>query len=707
MAKGILSLIAGVCFAQLLYAVDDSRQRIDRYGLVNRHNVVLDAFDKMAPLSVGNGKFTFTADLTGLQTFLSFYDQGIGLSTMAEWGWHTIANTDGYKYEDTLEQVDTYGRKVTYNINMKSPAANYFRANPHQSNLAQLGFILLKSDGTPASADNLENPKQTLNLWEGILKSEFQIDGKKVAVETFCHPELDMIAVNVKSGLLQSGRLQLSLRFPYATAEWGPRLSDWKQSDRHTTSVLQKDVSGAVLYRQMDNLKYYCKLHYSSNTQLKEVARHEYRISPSGEGRSLQLCVLLSQENAYPVEVDFQDIRKQCKKHWKSFWSSNGAIDLSASKDRRWKELERRIVLSQYLTAIQSVQKYPPQETGLTCNSWHGKFHLEMHWWHGVHFALWDRLAMLERSLNWYTETMPAARKISQRQGYRGVRWPKMVGPDAVDAPSGIGPLLIWQQPHPIYYAELIYRQKPTRAVLEQYRQIVQETAEFMASYCHWNDQRQCFELGPPLITAREFDWRAYAKTKNPSFELAYWSWGLKKANQWRHRLGLERNPLWDKIANKMAPLPVEDGIYVEMEKPLVADGGHPCMLAAYGLLPGSDAVNQETMRRTLKHVMANWDWESTWGWDYPMIAMCAARLGEGRIAVDALLKDVTKNTYLPNGHNFQETSLPIYLPGNGGLLTAVAMMAAGWDGCPDRATPGFPDDGQWTVKYEGLKKMP
>ncbi|MHC4334974.1 MAG: glycoside hydrolase family 88 protein, partial [Planctomycetota bacterium] len=57
MAKGMLSLIVGVCFAQSLYAVDNSTQRIDRYGLVNRHNVVLDSFDKMPPMSVGNGKF--------------------------------------------------------------------------------------------------------------------------------------------------------------------------------------------------------------------------------------------------------------------------------------------------------------------------------------------------------------------------------------------------------------------------------------------------------------------------------------------------------------------------------------------------------------------------------------------------------------------------------------------------------------------------
>jgi hypothetical protein len=47
------------------------------------------------------------------------------------------------------------------------------------------------------------------------------------------------------------------------------------------------------------------------------------------------------------------------------------------------------------------------------------------------------------------------------------------------------------------------------------------------------------------------------------------------------------------------------------------------------------------------------------------------------------------------------------YFPSNGGLLTTVAMMAAGWDGCPDKPTPGFPDDGSWSVKWEGLKPLP
>jgi hypothetical protein len=112
-------------------------------------------------------------------------------------------------------------------------------------------------------------------------------------------------------------------------------------------------------------------------------------------------------------------------------------------------------------------------------------------------------------------------------------------------------------------------------------------------------------------------------------------------------------------------------------------------------------------MRRTLNWVMNNWNWATTWGWDYGMIAMCAARLGETETAVDALLIDKGKNTYLVSGHNFQEPKrLRLYLPGNGSLLTAVAMMCAGWDGCDKVNNPGFPDNGKWNVRWEGFQRM-
>jgi hypothetical protein len=67
-------------------------------------------------------------------------------------------------------------------------------------------------------------------------------------------------------------------------------------------------------------------------------------------------------------------------------------------------------------------------------------------------------------------------------------------------------------------------------------------------------------------------------------------------------------------------------------------------------------------------------------------------------------MMETSKNRFHPNGHNDQREGLTIYLPGNGGLLAAVAMMAAGWDGGPDTPAPGFPAAG-WTVRYEGLRR--
>ena len=38
------------------------------------------------------------------------------------------------------------------------------------------------------------------------------------------------------------------------------------------------------------------------------------------------------------------------------------------------------------------------------------------------------------------------------------------------------------------------------------------------------------------------------ARNLNPTFELAYWRWGLETAQQWRLRLGMRREPSWDRV---------------------------------------------------------------------------------------------------------------------------------------------------------------
>lgn len=655
---------------------------IDRHALVTRHNVVLTNADPFSTLQVGNGEFAFAVDVTGLQTFPDEYRPGIQLGTQSQWGWARAANPDGFTVNDVLSPYNAHGRQVVYadGLGKLNNAANperakkanaWLRENPHRLQLGRLGLVLLHTNGARVSLGELRRITQTLDLWSGSIDSRFECDGEPVHVQTVAHPQHDLVAVRVESALIRDGRLGLEFeRVPEASNTFsqflgapGSNLHSRDGRDRLTAT------NGIVI-----------------EATLAFAPRPIHAIKLPGFGST----------------------RQAAASHWQSFWRSGGAVDLAGSRDARWRELERRVVLSQYLTAIQCAGSMPPQETGLAQNSWFGKFHLEMHWWHAAHFALWGRPELLERSMGWYVKILPAARELARRNGYSGARWPKMVGPEGEDSPSPIGGFLIWQQPHPIYLAELLRRAQPGDDIVRKYGAMVTASAEFMASYATWDEAAKCFVLGPPLIPAQESYGPMRDRVTNPAYELAYWHWGLQTAQEWRVLAGFPREPRWDEVCRGLAKPRMSAGRYDAIAvEPYTLRRDHPSMLQAFGFLPLTPMIEPRPMRATLEFVQKEWDWKSTWGWDYPVLAMTAARLGRGDDAVDALLLSTPKNRFLPNGHNYQRTNLPLYLPGNGGLLAAIAMMAAGWDGAPDKPAPGFPDNGLWSVRWEGLRRMP
>jgi hypothetical protein len=256
-----------------------------------------------------------------------------------------------------------------------------------------------------------------------------------------------------------------------------------------------------------------------------------------------------------------------------------------------------------------------------------------------------------------------------------------------------------------------MYRANPDRTTLERYRDLVFETADAMSSMLNWEEKGKRYVLGPPLWIAQEiYD---QSTSMNPTYELSYWAWSLETAQRWRERSGMPRNPEWEQRRTHLSTLPQKDGKYVALEStPGTWDNinsrhDHPSFLMALGQLPGV-GVDPAIMHNTLDAVLLNWDWATKiWGWDYPMVAMTAARLGACDKAVDVLLKtDGPNNSYTQAGHN-PNKGLPVYLPGNGALLAAVALMAGGWDGAPDRPAPGFPADGRWVIHAEGFKRLP
>lgn len=688
--------------------------QIDREALVTRHTVIVKKIDSLSSLSVGNGRFAFTVDGTGLQSFPDRYAKGVPLGTQSQWGWGSYKNEGKFNITEAYKYYDQYGRKVPYTVQLNTPlrakaATNYFRQNVHRLQLGNIGFDLVKKNGQLAKADDIKNINQSLNPWTGEIKSSFTLEGILVKVTTVGHQDLDLVSASVSSPLIAAGRLKIRVRYPVATGEWADVGNNWSNNSKHHSQLVAQSADGAVIKRQIDSAVYYTSFSWKGKAQLTEKQVHYFTIAPNKASQQFSFSCLFSQQQSTQAVPSFALSQQNSQEQWKAFWMSGAAVDFSGSTDKRAFELERRIILSEYLTKIQCSGDFPPQETGLTYNSWFGKPHLEMHWWHGVHFALWGRPELLNRSTDWYFKVADKAKKIAQIQGFDGLRWQKMTDNKGNESPSSIGAMLIWQQPHLITFAELEYRAQPDEKVLQKYKDLVFKTADFMASFAHFDAVKSRYVLGPGLIPAQE---RFKAETTfNPTYELAYWEWGLKTAQEWRLRLGLPRKPKWDEVMAKLSPLPIQNGVYLAAES--APDSytnpeyktDHPSVLGAFGMLPETKLLDKATMRKTFDLVWKDWSWNDTWGWDFPMTAMTATRLGMPEKAIDALLMPVQTNTYLVNGHNYQDDRLRIYLPGNGGLLTAVALMCAGWDG-NNATNPGFPKDGTWKVQWEGFKKM-
>ncbi|WP_312064083.1 hypothetical protein [Brevundimonas sp.] len=725
---------------------------INRQALAQRHNVTLTAIDRHAPIMLGNGDLGFTADITGLQTFPEQYSELAPLLTMAQWAWHSFPNPEGYTEQNGLVNVPVPGRGEQPYAWMKSwaeaetnPAFTWLRANPHRISLSRIGLSF--SDGRALDFAKVADTRQTLDLWSGALTSRFTYDGQPVEVVTRVHPELDMVMVEIVSPLVASQGLGVQVRYPGVNPAINPDPTSFEATGAQSLEVVAFDTGDVRIRRTLDDTTYHSGIIASG--KIEQSGADRFSVVANGRDR-LTVMVRFDQTADTTKAPAYSSSVQAVTTHWNAFWTEGGAVDFTGSTDPRAAELERRVVLSQYLSAVNGAGELPPQEEGLFSNSWYGKFHLEMHPWHAGWQAMWGRPELLERSLPWYLGNLDNARAEAARHGVKGAWWPKMVGPEGRNSPSLVSPFIMWQQPHPILLAELVWRSEKDPAVLGRYSELVETTADLLASWPI--EQNGRLNLGTPLIPAQEnYD---PLTTVNPTFEVEYFRWALETAQQWRVRQGQPRRADWDQALAKIVPPAMKDGLYLPVEsvpdfwETAMSDAcrkhaaaaqcknrDHPSFLMAYGFIPGA-RIDPAAMRRTFEAVEQNWDVRQTWGWDFPMMAMTAARLGEPEKAVDWLFADLKNNQWgvtgmtprvhldehadelvpvsagaggvemsvNPDGAGYRRAA-ETYFPSNGSLLMAVGLMAGGWDGSTGHA-PGFPKEG-WSVRVEGLTPAP
>ena len=508
-----------------------------------------------------------------------------------------------------------HGRRVGYADipgDRRTPEIEWLRANPHRLHLGRIGFRLTLENGRPAtpvgphrtssrSSTSGTGPSQPVPARR---RSRCGGDGLPPAPR----PGGRAGASHLSSG---GGRIAVRLRFPYGTG--GATAADWTQPDAHET-VLVRSSPGGRRPRAAARRR---PLPRPSRLGPGRPARRRRRGMTSSSSRPDADEPLRRWWASRPPQLaeplpDFEDTRRAAQEHWNRFWTTGGAIDLSGSRDPRWRELERRIVLSQYLTAIQCAGRYPPQETGPDLQQL------------GRQVPPGDALVarralrplgpadLLERSLGYYRRILPRAQATAESPGLHR----RALAQD--DQPERRGVAVVRRAVPDLAAAapDLLRRARLPRSAATGPRWSGSATSSSRRRsswrpIATWDEAAQRYVLGPTAAGRTGDLPEGHAPSTRPSSS-TYWRWGLETAQALARAAGLCRAMRSGTgFSSDSRRPPVADGKYLFAET--APESYHRSTLGARPPLGdrGARRVARDrastatTMRRTL-----DWIWD-------------------------------------------------------------------------------------------------
>lgn len=348
-------------------------ERIDRHGLVSRYNPIRTASSTSTPMQVGNGHFAFGADISGLQTFFPF-------AIMSDWGWKNDSLPSGVTESDIESYRGEVWDRVQYEFGGPPLVEQWLEANPNRVNLGRVGLLFLGEDGKvmDVTEDALEGKNQVLDLWMGTITSTFRWEGEVVEVQTVVAQSSDTVGITVTSKLLQDGRLGIFLDFPWNDGTAGfvaPFVGTFNATDKHTTTWRAGNNFGrnvdAVISHTMVANTFFTYVGGGDDFRITRDSpdSHRYTIGPSQRKNTFAVAIAYAPGRVHAIPTA-SDIERESRQEWEKFWSEHGAIDVvSGSTDTGADELQRRIILSQYLLRVNEAGNTPPQEVSGWCDT--------------------------------------------------------------------------------------------------------------------------------------------------------------------------------------------------------------------------------------------------------------------------------------------------------------------------------------------------
>ena len=258
---------------------------------------------------------------------------------------------------------------INYNAyNSSEPdISQWLIANPGRINLGRIGLYFFNSSSTAES--DLQDTAQTLDIFTGTITSSFKFNGSEVEVITVCDPQNDILGINVASNLLKTGQLGLFFDFPYPTSDMfqEPTVGDWSNTTPITT--MSTSESHAIITQTVEENSHYLNISWAQSSGsitgpvgAASGGANQYHFSTPGTS-TLNMTVEFSLKQDFFKDITSDDVVKNSADGWQDYWAEGAFLDLTSTSNANASELQRRVVLSQYLLAINSAGDYEPQGT--------------------------------------------------------------------------------------------------------------------------------------------------------------------------------------------------------------------------------------------------------------------------------------------------------------------------------------------------------
>ncbi len=516
--------------------------------------------------------------------------------------------------------------------------------------------VATRAAGQPVGARPAGSRRQSLVLDSGLLTTQLGSPDAAVTISTVAHPILPIVAARLTgprgaggTGFVVRGTGRTALRFSGSEGI----LTD--ESDGRLQAAVR--VRGRALSAVTGGLV---------ATDGGDHAEIVVQFGPVVEPMAL---------------ASFDEIADSARLWWGEYWRSSGALDLGGASSASALAAERRIVFARRSSLLA-----PTQDAGDGPVSVRAVRPVVSGWCGAPSALLWGDAAPLERLLTRFARALPRAEERAAKLALEGARWE--VGPSAASGSPDWDALQLCCQADPIWYAEHLYRLRRDRGTVSLYRDLVFSTADQMASAAVWNLAAGRFGLTGPSLAARNHPETA----ANPIAAIALWTWALEVAQQWRARLGMERNAEWQRVL-LMLPAPARKGLLLQRSSVSVPGGGSilPPVTAALGLLPQCLPIEPAVREATLRDASSPGALARIEDYERSLLVMCWLRSGNVAAACTAMARA-----------SGQRTAAELSAD-SGVLLYAAAMLGGGWEGQAHH--DGVPAG--WLIRGEGLLQAP